>query len=1125
MSNSDADLFQAWRDERDAEAFKALTLRYGSLVYAAGLRILSNAHEAEEVAQESFISLATAAQAPSGALAAWLHRVATNRALDRLRTARNRQRREQAYAGSRPAQAPAAEWNDILAYVDEAINSLPEKYRVPLVLHFYENHSGAAIAAGLGITRQAANYRIRGGVERVRHSLRKRGIPVASAALTALLGENLATAAPVPASLSVTLGQLAVAGVASPAAGLAASAAALGGAFIMYKILIAGAIVAVALIGAWFAIDKTFPQATPAPSSYVSRNGAPVTDEQPGSAPRQAASPQVAAPAPGATGDITGRIYDAVTGRGIAGAKPKINPANDSAKPVVADSVSDESGRYTIASLAPGMYSLSPPEDIEKYPLPLDLPRTITVAANSVVREVDFALDPGVVVEGKVLSKEGAPVKSAAVHAQAGRDSQTTKSTTTDNDGRFFFCLPVVHGCMDLQAGKDKAYSPKQRVTLRPEGVRDLVLTLSTTATAFISGEVVDTRQQPVPHATVGLIPDNARLGEDKRVPIVEADDEGRFTIAGIMPGLFRMYVTAPHGNIQLEKTTQIALAEGEVRKNVRVVLEDYDDISGRVVDPSGNGIEHANVMLSLPMESGRERLIHLGSAQSDQDGRFSLIVFEKRQYGMHAYHQNYSFLQDLKGLRVNAGDTDVEVVLHPKGVVQGRVVSDATGQPITQFNLYMWPHVLENYGEWLLPYLNLVSRSYDPEGRFKISPVPTDATLVAMAPGFTCAPKTVKVPPGETMDIEFRMSPSALIRGWVVDAAGAAVANAKIFLGSVSGVADISRAVAHTDLSGAFKLDSVMPGAKFLTAVHPAYAPAVAYIEDGMTITMSAGGVVKGTVTVNGKPVSDAVVTIGGIPGRSSHTETTQLDGGYQLFDVPPGDCLISATLPQGAKEQREIHIASGRTEVEDFDFQLGGSTLQGRILCPGTMPERASISLRVTGDAGETSYELAGGSDGTYKIENLVPGTAVLTALACPQEGTTLKCIATLEIPGRGTVNHDIDFGAMGSLTGTVLGVTPERPAFVTLLKGNVDLSGLETAEQIQAYLPQAEPLIASQVKCDGTGLYEVVGVPYGVYTVVAITVSQADQEDIGQWHWTASQLTLDESHQQATLDFDFR
>src|SRR2546429_6201931 len=79
-------------------AFEVLfTSEYARVVRIAN-RVLADAHEAEDVAQEVFIDFHRLHSAKADYAPAWLHRAAAHASLNRLRGARRRQKREVAHA-------------------------------------------------------------------------------------------------------------------------------------------------------------------------------------------------------------------------------------------------------------------------------------------------------------------------------------------------------------------------------------------------------------------------------------------------------------------------------------------------------------------------------------------------------------------------------------------------------------------------------------------------------------------------------------------------------------------------------------------------------------------------------------------------------------------------------------------------------------------------------------------------------------------------------------------------------------------------------------------------------------------------------------------------------------------
>ena len=225
MQESDNTLLERWRTQRDAEAFRSLTERHARMVYTVCRRILGNAAEAEEMAQECFEVLAmTRRKAHRNSVGAWLHGVATKRSLQLLRSEGRRRKREQRFAEQ---QSPSREvvWDDIYDFVDEAIAALPVKLQAPLVAHYLEGQRKTDIARAVGVANTTISYRIDKGIGLIRKNLNKRGITVTAPALAALFASQPAEA--VPPALAAKLGKLAVAGVdgASAMSGLAVGVA------------------------------------------------------------------------------------------------------------------------------------------------------------------------------------------------------------------------------------------------------------------------------------------------------------------------------------------------------------------------------------------------------------------------------------------------------------------------------------------------------------------------------------------------------------------------------------------------------------------------------------------------------------------------------------------------------------------------------------------------------------------------------------------------------------------------------------------------------------------------------------------------------------------------------------
>ena len=291
-------LLSRWFENRDAEAFKDLAMAHAAMVHRTCRRILGNAHDAEEVAQECFEDLARTMTPPRVSLGGWLHRVATFKAINRLKSERRRQDREERYSRERDA-AGEPPWEEVYRHVDASLAVLPDKYRAPIVLNFFENQTHADIAVSLDVSRGTVTYRIKKGVEALRKDLRRRGIAMGAAALTAGLAMEGSGAMEIPGKLVERIGHMALA---------ARTGTTAGGYLMTGKWLWLTAVIgAIAVTGAVVKLSMNAEEPAPVPAPNVSAPApampAPRLDDsgekalRPAAASRQAPQPMEVAAA------------------------------------------------------------------------------------------------------------------------------------------------------------------------------------------------------------------------------------------------------------------------------------------------------------------------------------------------------------------------------------------------------------------------------------------------------------------------------------------------------------------------------------------------------------------------------------------------------------------------------------------------------------------------------------------------------------------------------------------------------------------------------------------------------------------------------------------------------------
>jgi len=136
----------------DARAFEALYRMHVDKVYGLCLRMTGNVSEAEDCAQDAFIQAWNKLGKFRGdsAFATWLHRIAVNTVLGRIRKSKREQDRIQAVSD---AATPSFIKDDAgeLRDLSDAVNRLPSGARHVFVLHAVYGYSHDETGTMLGI--------------------------------------------------------------------------------------------------------------------------------------------------------------------------------------------------------------------------------------------------------------------------------------------------------------------------------------------------------------------------------------------------------------------------------------------------------------------------------------------------------------------------------------------------------------------------------------------------------------------------------------------------------------------------------------------------------------------------------------------------------------------------------------------------------------------------------------------------------------------------------------------------------------------------------------------------------------------------------------------------------------
>lgn len=183
MEEGDAAIVRRVRDG-EVEAFRILVERHSRALYALAHRMTGNAHDAEDIVQESLMRAYRQLSRfeSRSEFGTWIHRIGVNCALDHLRSRKSREQIIQDggegaadMVDSLPAHEPAPDQRladaQIRHHVDRALGVLSVTERSAFVMRHFQEMPLAEIAQALGINENAVKNTIFRAVQKVRRAL------------------------------------------------------------------------------------------------------------------------------------------------------------------------------------------------------------------------------------------------------------------------------------------------------------------------------------------------------------------------------------------------------------------------------------------------------------------------------------------------------------------------------------------------------------------------------------------------------------------------------------------------------------------------------------------------------------------------------------------------------------------------------------------------------------------------------------------------------------------------------------------------------------------------------------------------------------------------------------------
>ncbi len=994
---------EAWKSftrEPCEERFRPIYEGTKGLVWTVCLRILRDHAEASDAFQGAYCRLLALARDPAQSAevsdpGAIVCRLAIREA-DRLR-----KRRARRGAREKPLeelfmqddQVPveeAAMARETRERVEAIVEGLPERYRLPVQLHFFHGLSQREVARTLGRPLSSVSGRIQTALRRLNAAFRKAGLGRAAGTLAGIAALGALFDPPLSAAVVFGRAEAAAAslGAAAGATSFVSTTLILGSFIAMKKFIFASVLAVLALLAGILVhqeIRTPEPERDGAPAVIVADPAGRARPAEPApqastapSRPERAPAVAVTAAEP-AMDAVTGAVTDSRTNEPIPGATVRIGRRSV---------VTDDAGAYSIGGDLTADLRGETLELVASAEGYIDRPALVARGRGESVQ--DFPLDPAVSVLVTVFDGDGQPVSAASVTPSVfGSDGIFHGNETVETDASGKAELPRVNKLLppSIQVTKEGYKTEYVRPSIEPAGgdaAVKVVIERIQTHDRAIAGRVTDPHGRGIPGATI-------EWKDGKGTRFGAGEVYGKIRATTDRAGVYRLDFSDESDRCSLGVAAKgwSPIVMAGVRPGapdrpaeVNFTLEPAHWLEGRVVDGAGGPLSGVRIEAMPRLGLLNEGIAYpavLRKTESDGEGRFRLDDLAGPAVAIQLRRARGDDRPD-RQLEVSV-DQEIDLAFKGWGVIRGRVVDGGSGEAVAGFTVRLQGSSTERWkpGESFTA----------ADGRFSLKRLEQDGTFdfFVEAAGYLPAALDDVVAQDEKEGEEhvIELVRGRPLEGVVVDAAtGAPMEGVQVGFTSREDGKDLlsmdwdsfrdylafkfERAVTGTD--GSFRFLEGAPGSLLLRAagrrrlfVPPENRSAYAGRGGKLRIPLERGESLSGILREAGKPLAGVDVHLArlkepdGVPERPAvevpGPARTGADGTFRWSELAPGSYVVevekklSEPRPDFAvKVRRRVQVRareeSGEEARVDLGEGLGSMTLRGRL---GGMEGRESV------------------------------------------------------------------------------------------------------------------------------------------------------------------------------------